>query len=382
MQPVHVMHIIDGLRVGGAETLLCNLVRGLPRERFRITVGYCTPGPLIKDLQAQNVSLIQFPRLAMIDPLLVWRMWRAIKHDPPLIVHTHLFKSDMHGRPAARLAKVPVVVSAIQNCNDWARNPLLGRMYGQTTWLADRLIAASEEVRQFTIQMMGVPAQRIVTIPNAVPVQRFQGQHEAGKRLRIELGIDLQSPLVGIVARLMPQKDHATFLDAGAALMRSLPQARFLIVGDGPLRMELEAQARALGIAESVLFAGLRSDIPAVMAALDVLVFSSRWEGLPVAMLEGMAAGVPVVATAVDGIPGVINDAQNGLLVPPQQPQALASALLRVLQDRMLAEQIGSAGARHVEQHYSIQAAIRQTIALYDALLQQSGNFHLSSEPS
>lgn len=368
----HVLHMIDGLRVGGAETLLCNVIASMPHDRFRVSVAYSTPGPLIEQIAALGVPLTRVPRLATVDPLFFWKIYRLIQRDPPDILHTHLFKSDFHGRPAARLAGVPVVVSALQNCNDWAKNPVLGPLYGQTARFADMLIAASEEVRQYAIRYTGVPPEKVVTIPNAVPVDRFQGQQLAGQQVRAALGIGTDVPLVGIIARLMPQKDHATFLAAAALVLNELPHARFLIAGDGPLRSALEAQVQSLGIGHAVIFAGLRKDIPAVLAAIDVLAFSSRWEGLPIAMLEGMASGTPIVATAVDGIPGVITSGEHGLLVPSQDPAALAEALRRLLHDTPFAQKLGANGAAHVEAHYSIRATVRQTVDLYQMLLERA----------
>ncbi len=371
MLPIHVLHIIDGLKVGGAETLLCNLVQGLPRERFRISVAYSTPGPMIERLTAMQVPLTHLPRLARVDPFLFWNMYKAIRRDPPDIVHTHLFKSDFHGRPAARLAGVPVVVSALQNCDDWAKNPFYGRLYGQTIRFADMLIAASEETRQFEIRYTGAPPDKVITINNAVPVERFVGNEELGKALRAELNIEPHSPLVGIVARLMPQKDHATFLKSAALIKQAIPEARFLIVGEGPLRSELVEQVNSLGLNNAVIFAGLRKDIPAVMAAIDLLMFSSRWEGLPVALLEGMASAKPAVATAVDGIPGVIIEGTTGLLAPRGDAEGLAHAASKILRDPALAAAMGKAGRERVEAHYSNSAAIRRTAELYEQLLQR-----------
>lgn len=369
MARIHVLQIIDGLNLGGAEMLLYNLIQGLPQNRFRVSLAYSTPGPLIERIAALDVPMTRLPRLARVDPLLFWNMYRAIHRDPPDIVHTHLFKSDFHGRPAARLAGVPVVVSALQNCGEWAKNPVYGRVYGQTIRFVDMLIAASEEVRQFAIRYMAAPANKIITIDNAVPIERFIGNEEAGLALRAELGISVHAPLIGIVARLVPQKDHATFLKAAVIIKQAIPDMRFLVVGDGPLRDETMALAGSLGLEQAVIFAGIRQDIPAVMAALDLLMFSSRWEGLPVALLEGMASGKAVVATAVDGIPGVVLEGETGLLAERGNADALAAAAITILRDPDLARSMGQAGRKRTEEHYSNRAAIRRTAELYEQLL-------------
>lgn len=375
MEPIRVLQLIDGLNIGGAEVLLRDLAHGLLDDgRFQVSVGYSTPGPLVDQIAALGVPLTRLPRLARVDPLLLLNSWRLIRRERPQIVHTHLFKSDFHGRPAARLAGVPVVVSTLHNNSDWAKRPLLGQLYGANARLADRLIAVSEEVRTFSIDAMHLGEERVVAIRNGVPVERFVGNEPAGQALRAELGIAANAPLVGIVARLSPQKDHHTFLRAAAAIRRSLPDARFLIVGDGELRAELEAAAGALGLGEAVIFAGLRRDIPVVLAALDLLVFSSAWEGLPVALLEAMAASRAVVSTAVGGVPGVLVDGSTGLLVPPGDPEALAAAIAALLGDPARRAAMGRAGYERAVANYSIQAMVQTTIELYRQLLAQRGH--------
>jgi len=360
MRQIHVLQIIDGLNVGGAEVLLRDLVRGLSGDRYRVSVCYSTPGPMVPEIEALGVPMTRLPRLARVDPLLLLRMCQTIRKDPPQVVHTHLFKSDFHGRLAARMCGVPVVISTLHNSDAWAKNALFGKLYGATSRFADRLIAVSEEVREFAIAHTDVESERVTTIPNGVPLQKFSDQEEAGMGLRRELGIAGDAPLIGIVGRLMPQKDHETFLQAAVQIHKALPQARFLIVGDGPLRDDLTARSAALGLEGPVLFCGLRKDIPAIMAAIDLLVFSSRWEGLPVTLLEGMAAARAVVSTAVGGVPGVMIDGQTGVLVPPGDPAALAQACVQVLANPDLRSKMGRAGRARVEAHYSIEAMVQQ----------------------
>ncbi|MFM8323068.1 MAG: glycosyltransferase, partial [Chloroflexota bacterium] len=305
MSRIRVLQLIDGLNIGGAEKLLCDLADGLQQHGLQVSVGYSTPGPLASELAALGVRLQRLPRLARVDPLLLGGMLRLVRREQPHIVHTHLFKSDFHGRLAARLAGVPVVVSTLHNNDAWVSRPIFGRLYGATARFADRLIAVSEEVRQYQLQHTGVPAEKIIAIPNGVDVRRFAPQPAERQAVRQAFGVPEHAPLFGVIGRLKPQKDHAAFLQAAALVLQQLPEARFLVVGDGPLRADLEAQAAGLGLPPALTFAGLRQDMPAIYAALDVLVFSSRWEGLPVTLLEGMAASLPVAATAVDGITGV-----------------------------------------------------------------------------
>ncbi len=368
MTELRVLQLIDGLKIGGAEVLLRDLVHGLQEGGFQVSVGFSTSGPIEESIRAMGISLTRLPRLMRVDPWLFWGMCQLIRRERPHIVHTHLFKSDFHGRLAARLCGVPVVVSTAHNNDAWARRAALGYLYGLTARLADQVIAVSDEVRDFQIRYTHTPAGRIVTIDNGVAVDRFENQSARAQTVRQELSLDEMVPAIGIVGRLEPQKDHRNFLASAVHIKEHLPDARFLIVGDGSLRDELEALARSLNLLPSVIFCGIREDIPDVLAALDLLVFSSRWEGLPVTLLEGMAAGLPVVATAVGGIPGVVLENETALLVPPEDPVALAQACLVVLQNKELARTFGAAGKKHVTEKYSIQAMITRTVELYERL--------------
>lgn len=381
MTNAHVLHLIDGLRIGGAEMLLRDLSVGLERRGYRVSIGYSTSGALVQELNALGLPLTRLPRLMRIDPILFGGMVRLCLRGAPQIVHTHLFKSDIHGRLAARMAGVPVVVSTLHSMDRWAKIRPLGSLYGLTARYADRIVAVSKEVRRYYGAHTGIPDEKFSTIENGVNVQRFEQQAAAGDLVRQGLGLDPSAPLLGVVGRLTPPKDHATFLRAAMLISRKVPQARFLIVGDGPLRKALEAQTRALGLSEVLTFTGLRKDIPAVLAALDVLVFSSLWEGLPVALLEGMAAARPVVATSVGGIPDVVLPGRTALLAPPSDAEALAQACLYLIANDNMRQAMGQLGYERARTHFSIEVMVDRTAKLYATLLQEKGLTHFIPSP-
>jgi glycosyltransferase involved in cell wall biosynthesis len=241
----------------------------------------------------------------------------------------------------------------------------------------DKSIAVSDEIRQRCIKNQGVSPEKIITIPTAVDVEKFCGR-TSRDQLRVQLGINASSPLVGTVARLVTPKRLDFLLDAARLVCDAVPQARFLIIGDGPLRDELERQAKQLDLApDYVRFLGSRLDIPDLLSALDIFVLSSEIEGLPVAMLEAMAASRPVVATQVGGIPQVIQNGQNGLLVPPKDPTGLAKAILTLIEDGDLRESMAQEGYRTVETRFSVDVVSKQVIALYDDLLATKGKDHV-----
>jgi len=268
---------------------------------------------------------------------------------------------------------VPIVVSTLHNNDSWAKYWPLGHMYGATARFADRMIAVSPEVREYHLAKTGVPSEKMMVIENGVDVSAFSGYEEEARQIRAEFGLSESAPVFGIIGRLKPQKDLTTFLKAAAELLIKQPDARFLVVGDGPLRGELELLAKNLDLFPSLIFTGLRKDVPAIMKAIDVLVLSSLWEGLPVILLEAMAASRPVVSTAVDGVKGVVIPDETALLVETGSPSALADACYRLAGDLELRNKMGKAGLQRVTKLYSIDVMIDRISELYEELLAEHG---------
>jgi len=368
-RPVHVLQLIDSMAFGGAEVLLRDLTCGLLERGYKVSVCYSTSGPIADEMKAIGVSITRLPRLGRLDPFLLWRMWHEIRRKRPDIVHTHLFKSDFHGRIAARLAGVKVVISTLHNCDPWAKNPILGNIYGLTARLADKIIAVSQDVQEYAIRYRLSQPDYVETIPNAIPLERFKKDKLLGCAIRKEFNISENAPLLGIIARLSEQKDHQTFLKAAAIIAEKRPATRFLIVGEGPLRPYLQELTESMGLSRSVIFCGIRKDIESIYSALDVLVFSSRWEGLPVSLLEGMASGLPIVATDVGSISRVMKAGEMGAIVAPGDPVALAEACLALIDDPELRQKMGEAALTLVESSYSLQAMVDKISNLYQSFL-------------
>ncbi len=365
MQSVHILHLIDGLNIGGAEMLLCDLSDGLQNYGFKVSVGYSTPGPLVKVISDKKIPVYQLPRNGRVDPFLFWRMVKLIRSIKPQIVHTHLFKSDFHGRLAARIAGVPVVISTLHNADNWAKQWPLGAIYGFTARFADKLIAVSEEVRKYHIEETGLPENQVIVIENGIRVKKFANSTLQNDRIRNEFQIKKETILFGMIARLKKQKDHVTFLTSAAIVVQKLPDAKFLVVGDGPLAAELHELAFKLNISHAVIFTGLRTDIAEILSALDVLVFSSEWEGLPVTLLEGMASGKAVAGTKIPGIAGTAIDQETALLVPVKDPQALADVCISLGMDPILRKKLGDAGYKRALSKYDLDTMIEKIISLY-----------------
>jgi glycosyltransferase involved in cell wall biosynthesis len=300
----------------------------------------------------------------------VYRLYRLIEQLEPQIVHTHLYHAGIWGRLVGKLAGVPVIMTTVHGMFYWRirRHWLLERLVNHFT---DKIIAVSEQMRQSLINNQEISPEKIITIPNAVDVERFGGLNSRNQ-LRTQLEVDASSPLIGTVARLAPEKRLDHLLKAARLVCEVIPQARFLIIGAGPLREELEDQAMQLNLVpEYVRFLGSRQDVPELLSALDIFVLSSETEGLPVSLLEAMAASRPVVATRVGGIPEVIQDGDNGLLFSPHDPAGLAKAILTLTEDSSLRESVAREGYRTVKAHFSTDVVSQQIVALYDGLLEK-----------
>jgi glycosyltransferase involved in cell wall biosynthesis len=239
--------------------------------------------------------------------------------------------------------------------------------------LSDRLIAVGDKQRQELIGYRVAPARKIVSIPLGLEIEQMLGAEQERGRLREQLGFETDHKLVGIVARLVPIKAHEVFLDAAVEIRRREPKARFLIIGDGERRGEIETRIEQLGLKDAVLLLGWRRDMRTVYADLDVVALSSLNEGSPVAIIEAMAAARPVVSTNVGGVAEVVTHGQSGLLVPRRDPTALAEAVCSLLADPAQAERLGQAGRAAVYPKYSSGRLIADLERLYLDLARQKG---------
>ncbi|MGF1476087.1 MAG: glycosyltransferase [Geminicoccaceae bacterium] len=363
--PLRIAYLIDSLKLGGAETLLLDLLDGALGRGHRVEVGYFTPGPLIAEVESRGVAVTRLSRHGLLDPLALVRAWRLFRRFKPDVVHTHLTKSDLVGQPAAVLARVPVRLSTLHNVDPWRRNMFLSSIFRLLTSGADRLIAVSEEVARHSATFGSCPNRKLLVLKNGVDTARFS----AGEVAPIDLGrwgVPTSKSVVAVIGRLTQQKDHATFLNAVSLLVKRGCDAHFLIVGDGPLRQSLEGSAAEAGLLpDHLTFTGIVRDVPALLAAIDIVAFSSSWEGLPMVLLEAMAMGRPVVATRVGGIPEVLNHGQEGLLVPPADPVGLADALTRALDDGELRQNLAAASIAKVRKDYSTQRMHGRIFDLY-----------------
>lgn len=292
----------------------------------------------------------------------------------PHIVHTHTAKAGLLGRLAARCAGVPVVVHTYHgHILDGYFSPLktrailtVERVLARVT---DRLVSVSDTVQEELLAKgIGRPEQHTV-VPLGLDLKPFLGAEGERGGLRKELGMGPGNQLVGIVARLVPIKDHETFFYAAREVASKVPACHFVVVGDGERRGELERLVGNLGLGSRVRCLGWRADLARIYADLDVVVLSSRNEGSPVSLIEAMAAARPVVATRVGGVPDLVEDGVTGLLVPAGDPGALARAVVTLLRDAERQRATGEAGRKRVYPAFSAERLLQDVDRLYTELL-------------
>jgi glycosyltransferase involved in cell wall biosynthesis len=369
---VSVLHVCDKFGVAGSS------VHGVSRlfswwfprydaSRFDVSLcGLKRSEPASRLLQEQGIPVHHLGR-GRFDPRIVGGIVSLGRRLRARILHVHGYAAADFGRIAARWLGARLVL------HEHFADPRMPSYQGLADRLlagyTDRAIAVSASTRDFLVGRRHIPEGRVRLIWNGAPLDEFAPvERPRALAVRRDLGIPDEALVVGAVGRLSEQKGHRYLLDAAAAVLARRPSVRVLLVGDGDLDVPLREQARRLGIADRVVFAGHRTDIPAVLGAIDVLCISSLYEGTPLALFEAMASGKTIVSTAVDGCREILEDGATALLVPPRDATALAAALLRALDEPDLRAGLASA-ARRASVAYDIGECVGKMEALYDEML-------------
>jgi glycosyltransferase involved in cell wall biosynthesis len=361
-QAPHVVHVIDELPPDGAERLLADMLRHRS-DRFRFSV-LCVirAGGLADEIRAMGVPVELIERKGKYDPSLVWRLATWFRRNKVDVVHTHLFTADSYGRIAARLAGVRAVFSTAHNTVVCEGKPQKA-VHWALSWISNSVVACSEEVGRVMRSQDHLPASRLKVIANGINIDRFAGAN--GEGVRQEFNVPDGVPLIGVVGRLHPAKGHVDLIAAIGELRDQGVMLKCLIIGSGDIRADLEQEVRRLNLEDRIVFTGQRKDVPRLLAGLDVIAMPSRWEGLPLALLEAMAMSRPIVATRVSGIPDVIKDGENGLLVPAAQPKEFAAALRRLFDSPELRQRLGENALATLRRDYDVKRTGRAYEALY-----------------
>ena len=363
-----IVYFVDSAVFGGSEQALLHLLSGLDRQRWKpILFHHNDPeiAPLLNGAQKLGVQARVVPRMQGLQTITALPVFmRQIRLEHPAVFHAHLswLLSCKYGLVAATLARVPAVIATLQQFMHppWVRTVYLQQQ--MVTRCVDQYIAVSGAVSHQLQQTFNVPGQKIRVIHNGIPYDHFARQPDP--MLKAELSRGKMLPIVLTVARLDRQKGHSTLF----AAIRQVHDATFVLAGDGPEKDALAALAYESGIQDRVIFLGDRRDIPELLACCDLFVLPSIYEGLPLSILEAMAAGKAVVATAVGGTPEIVIDGETGVLVPPGDPAALAGAIQSLLSDPNRVQKIGSAGRALVAKEFSSDGMVERIHQVYEDL--------------
>jgi glycosyltransferase involved in cell wall biosynthesis len=365
-----VLQLIPTLDRSGAEKQMVMLAKGLPRDRFQVEVATLTRlGPFEAELSTGGIPVVTIGKRLKLDPFALMRLTRFLNVRKFDVVQTWIYAANTYGRVAARLARVPVVVVAEMAVDLWKGKSERFIDRRLATW-CDRLVGNSHAVVDF-YRELGVPNERLAMIYSGSDINEPPAVDS--RVVRAEFGFDVEAPLILFAGRLAEQKRVDDLLKAVDLLQHVQPNLRTMIVGEGPLRDRLEEAANAFDLNGRVRFLGHRDDVPRLMAAADMVVLPSAYEGLPNVILEAMRYRKPVVATAAPGTTEVVADNETGVLVPVGDVMLLARAIRDLVRDPMRARRLGEAGRARLEAHFQAETMIAQFANLYEDLARAKG---------
>lgn len=372
-----ILYLVNEFADASVNNLILSLIHKLDpvRFEFHVLALKAASGPLESAFEDAGARV---DRLGMRDRLgvgLIQPLVRYIHDHRIQIVHTHVLRPDVLGAAAARLAHCPIIISTKHNPSYTRQQPVwLARnaVYWPAMYLPTHIITVTEIIRQQAIRHLHIHPDRVSTIHNGIEVERFYRPDARGP-VRASLGFGPDDLVMAFTGRLVGGKGLRKLLPAAQQVMAQHSQVRLLIAGDGPLEGELKQQVRDLGIAARTVFTGFRTDIPQLLAACDLFVLPSAIEGLPLALLEAMAARKPAVAAISGGTPEVITDGETGLLVPPGDVRALVGALNALVADASWRQCLAERGQQHVRAHFSVDGMIAGHDLLYQSLAQRRG---------
>jgi glycosyltransferase involved in cell wall biosynthesis len=360
-----VMIVLDSYRVTGPAKIaleFCSALAGRIEPRVVIFQRGSQEPELREACERRGLRIHALRERCRFDPTTLIEAGRIARSFRPDLVETNGYKADVIGLALQRRFGLPWIAVSHGVTNEGPKMRLYWFVDRLIIRYADRIVAVSGARRQI-LEAEGCPPERLVTIQNAVELPVSETVDVTG--IRAELGLDVVRPVVAAVGRLSPEKGHSYFIEAMAEVAKAIPEVRGLIVGDGQEEQPLRSRAQALGLGETIRFAGYRRDMNRIYPAVDLVVLPSLSEGLPMVALEGMAHGLPVVGTRVGGIPEVLDDGVSGLLVPPADAGALAQAIVMLLRNPALRLTMGRAGRERVEFQFSLRTRAERMLSVY-----------------
>jgi glycosyltransferase involved in cell wall biosynthesis len=384
---LRVLHIITRLIVGGAQenTLLtCEGLTAMPEYDVTLATGVDRgPEGSLLDRAGKSVKLVVVAELGrninpLSDAVALWKLYRLIRRGHYHIVHTHSSKAGVIGRIAAKLAATPIIVHTLHSLvfhdyQPWIVNRTWWAIKKICASMTDHFLSVSKVIVRKAVAAHIARPEKFTTVYSGMELDWFLHSKADGAAARRALGIAADAPVVGKIARLFPLKGHDQLMDAAPEIVRRVPNVRFFLVGDGILYDHLRERARAAGILENFVFAGLikRERIPEMLAAMDVVVHTSLREGLARVLPQAMAMGKPCVSFDIDGAPEVVLDGKTGYLVDPHDYATLAKRIVCLLENPSLRAELGANGRRHVDPAFRAETMVRDTAAVYRLLAEK-----------
>ena len=360
---IRTLHINTERTWRGGEQQTFYIVDGLARRGHHVTLACRAGSPLHERARSLPVEVLPMRVHGEIDPVTMFRLACAIRKRDIDIVHMHTSHAHTLGCAGAALARRGKCVVS-RRVDFSIRRSFASRW--KYRWNVDRYIAISNAIKTVMVKD-GIDDGRISVVHSGIDPSRFEGIEPIDIRAELELNPD--APVIGNVAHMADHKGQSYLIDAMPSILSELPLAHLVIAGTGELYDELVAQVARLGIGRSVSFLGFRDDVPSLVSALDVFVMASHMEGLGTSILDAMACGAPVVGTAAGGIPEIIADGENGMLVPARDSEKLARAVIRILTDQSLASRLAHAGRSTVAQRFTVDTMVEGNLAVYRELL-------------
>jgi len=367
----HVLYVIDGMDFGGGERVFLQLAIGL-KNHYHISTA--TTGGMIfeRHLHSSGIQSYPVPMASQFFFKPVCRLVHIIKKNKIDFIHSQGSRADFFARIAGSIAGVPynvcTIAAPIEKFDIGIIHKGIYRFLDRLTEnCVDRFIVVSDALEKLLTVKRKIFGKRVVKIYNGIELQKY---HSSGTfdNLRIELGIPGNAFLIGAIGRIIPSKGLEYLIEAMKVILVTHPEARLIIVGEGPVKDDLITKCKIMGIKDQVIFSGFIDDIRKVLVSIDLLAFPSLSEGFPMTILEAMAMEKPIIATCIDGVMEQISDAVEGLLVPPGNSEALMQAMKKVMEDRALACTLGSAARRKVENEFTVEKMIDATRHVYQSL--------------
>jgi sugar transferase (PEP-CTERM/EpsH1 system associated) len=361
---IKIAHVTGWLHFAGKENGIVNLVNGLDPEIFENYIfTFVKGGPLTQRICPERCRVVELGDKLGGDYRLYFKLAKAFRQHRIHIAHTHSWATLLEGVIGAKLARVPIIIHG-EHGTIKADSQLHVYLQHLIWRITDQVLSVSDELRQRLHTTFGFPESRVHVITNGVDLSRFDLSRN-GVDYKARLDLPPSAVAFGTVGRLVPVKAYPILLKASKLVFKEFPHAYLLIVGEGPLYDDLTQMAREYNMVDRVRFLGWRQDVPEILRALDLYVLASESEGMSNTILEAMASGLPVVATAVGGNPELVADGETGLLVPPNHPRALAAAITKLLQDSPRRKNMGQLGRQCALEKFSLETMVRNYANLY-----------------